>query len=80
MLLLLLLLLLLLQCSWGVATAAYQVEGAWNKDGRTPSVWDTFSHAGFIKNNDTGNDIVLHTASTAAAAAAAAVAGAVAVR
>lgn len=41
-------------CSWGVATASYQVEGAWNEDGRTPSVWDTFSHAGFIKNNDTG--------------------------
>lgn len=39
---------------WGVATASYQVEGAWNEGGRTPSVWDTFSHAGFIKNNDTG--------------------------
>src|SRR3954452_21116610 len=28
---------------WGVATAAYQVEGAANEDGRGPSVWDTFS-------------------------------------
>jgi beta-glucosidase len=27
---------------WGVATAAYQVEGAAGEDGRTPSVWDTF--------------------------------------
>ncbi len=29
---------------WGCATAAYQVEGAVNEDGRKPSVWDTFSH------------------------------------
>src|SRR4029079_3285377 len=28
---------------WGVATAAYQVEGAANEDGRGPSIWDTFS-------------------------------------
>src|SRR3954471_11369327 len=27
---------------WGVATAAYQVEGAAKEDGRTASVWDTF--------------------------------------
>lgn len=42
------------QTRWGVATASYQVEGGWNLGGRTPSVWDTFSHDGFIKNNDTG--------------------------
>ena len=29
--------------SWGVSTAALQIEGAWNKDGKGPSVWDTFS-------------------------------------
>ena len=28
---------------WGAATAAYQVEGAASTDGRTPSIWDTFS-------------------------------------
>lgn len=28
---------------WGVATAAFQIEGALDRDGRTPSVWDTFS-------------------------------------
>jgi beta-glucosidase len=29
---------------WGTATAAYQIEGAVAEDGRTPSIWDTFSH------------------------------------
>src|ERR1017187_1191706 len=29
---------------WGTATASYQIEGAVAEDGRTPSIWDTFSH------------------------------------
>ncbi len=29
---------------WGTATASYQIEGAVDVDGRTPSIWDTFSH------------------------------------
>ena len=29
---------------WGSATASYQVEGAYQEDGRGPSIWDTFSH------------------------------------
>lgn len=27
---------------WGSASAAYQVEGAWNVDGKSPSVWDNY--------------------------------------
>ena len=41
---------------WGAATAAYQIEGAAQADGRKPSVWDTFSHtSGRTANGDTGD-------------------------
>src|SRR5882757_1212920 len=41
---------------WGAATAAYQIEGAYNEDGKGESVWDRFVLApGKIKNGDTGN-------------------------
>ncbi|WP_026426086.1 GH1 family beta-glucosidase [Actinokineospora inagensis] len=40
---------------WGVASAAYQVEGAVDADGRVPSVWDTFcAEPGRIAGGDTG--------------------------
>ncbi|HZC71764.1 MAG TPA: beta-glucosidase [Jatrophihabitans sp.] len=41
---------------WGTATAAYQIEGAVAEDGRTPSIWDTFSHEpGRIIDGTTGD-------------------------
>ncbi|HVB20629.1 MAG TPA: GH1 family beta-glucosidase [Ktedonobacteraceae bacterium] len=41
---------------WGVATAAYQIEGAVREDGRGESIWDRFSHTpGKIKNGETGD-------------------------
>lgn len=40
----------------GVSTSAYQIEGAWNEEGRTQSVWDVFSHTvGKTKDNANGD-------------------------
>lgn len=36
---------------WGAASAAPQIEGAWNEDGRTPSIWDV-APSKRIKNGD----------------------------
>ncbi|HOJ98903.1 MAG TPA: GH1 family beta-glucosidase [Termitinemataceae bacterium] len=46
---------------WGAATAAYQIEGAWNEDGRGPSIWDTFSqNSANIADRQPGNVAVDH--------------------
>jgi beta-glucosidase len=46
---------------WGVATASYQIEGAWNEDGKGRSIWDTYAHTpGKMKNGDTGDVAIDH--------------------
>lgn len=41
---------------WGTASASYQIEGAWNEDGKGESVWDRYSHTpGKIHKGETGD-------------------------
>lgn len=46
---------------FGVATAAYQIEGAVTAGGRVPSIWDTFTATpGAIEHGDTGEQACDH--------------------
>ena len=42
---------------YGVAGAAYQIEGAVKAEGRGPSIWDVLSHrvTNYVVTNDTGD-------------------------
>ncbi|MET0449225.1 MAG: GH1 family beta-glucosidase [Aeromicrobium sp.] len=46
---------------WGAATSSYQVEGAVDEDGRTPSIWDTFAATpGRVDHGETGEVAIDH--------------------
>ena len=41
---------------WGAASSSYQVEGAWNEDGKGESIWDRFTHTpGKVRGGTTGD-------------------------
>ncbi|MFI6417132.1 family 1 glycosylhydrolase [Streptomyces sp. NPDC050842] len=44
---------------WGTAAAAYQVEGAWDADGKAPSVWDTASQTWLKTPDGTNGDVAI---------------------
>ncbi|MEE4194679.1 MAG: GH1 family beta-glucosidase, partial [Anaerolineae bacterium] len=41
---------------WGASTSSYQIEGAWNEDGKGENIWDRFCHTPYhVAHGDTGD-------------------------
>lgn len=46
---------------WGASTASYQIEGAWDEDGKGRTIWDSFSHLpGNVASGHTGDEACDH--------------------
>nr|AAI70229.1 Hypothetical protein LOC100127248 [Xenopus laevis] len=43
--------------AWSVASASYQIEGAWRADGKSLSIWDQYAHTPLRIGNDDNGDI-----------------------
>lgn len=41
--------------TWGVASAAWQIEGAWDSNGKTPSIWDYAGHHRKVRGGNVGD-------------------------
>ena len=44
---------------WGISNSAFQIEGAWNEDGKGPSIWDDFCHELFNVADHKNGDVAI---------------------
>lgn len=42
---------------WGSGTSAFQTEGAWDRDGKGPSIWDQFIHSSNANLSEDATDV-----------------------